>query len=589
MKFLEKIDHLKMLRFALGISIFSVGYLITMFYFQMNDIKEFKQQSVMYNNENINILHLESDVDADVYYVQSQVLSLNISPQKTRVDDNFVTAFLEKNSQLQLLDNNIAKKNNNLKLLLTNYIKAKDELLVRKLKNKTNKFNQSASALSQGIEDYSKYIDAKIKIYNENYELLIDKSKISGFLIALISLVIFVLAYVKMNEDLIALKQTNDEIIFMNETLNNAEMVAGFGSWKINLVHNTFLMSDNFYRLLGVKPKEFEPSLAIVMSYIHPEDREEVQRVYDESLHLADAPPLVYRYLLPDGTIKNIASTGKSLLNSKGESVRIGVNQDITELMKKSQELEDKNLKLIATNSELESFNNIISHDLQEPLRKIQMFISRIENKEFFAAVPESTVTYFDKIKSSASRMQNLMTDLVDYTRTIKSDRKLEQVNLNEVFDEIVEELALVIEEKNAVVNIDQLPTILGTRFQIQQLFVNLISNALKYVKSDVNPRIAVQTEKFSTDILNDKTISGNDFHKITITDNGIGFEQKFADHIFLLFKRLETNESYKGTGLGLAICKKIVDNNNGFITVVSEPGKGSKFTVYLPKTIELS
>ena len=256
--------------------------------------------------------------------------------------------------------------------------------------------------------------------------------------------------------------------------------------------------------------------------------------------------------------------------------------------MKKSKELEDKNAKLIIINSELESFNNIVGHDLQEPLRKIQMFISRIESKEFLETSSETTVGYFSKIKLAAQRMQNLMTDLVNYTRTVKADRIFEQVDLNEIFGEITEELSLIIEEKQAKISIDQLPTILGTRFQIQQLFINLVSNALKYVKPDVRPVIDVRLVHFDNEIVNGKRIDALDYYKITVSDNGIGFEQKHADKIFLLFKRLETDESYKGTGLGLAICKKIVDNNNGLITAVGIPDKGSVFTVYLPKRMNL-
>ena len=133
------------------------------------------------------------------------------------------------------------------------------------------------------------------------------------------------------------------------------------------------------------------------------------------------------------------------------------------------------------------------------------------------------------------------------------------------------------------------MPTILGTRFQIQQLFINLVSNALKYVKQGISPVIDIRLENFDNELVNEKVISGKDFHKITVSDNGIGFEQKHADKIFMLFKRLETDDSYKGTGLGLAICKKIVDNNNGVITAVGVPEQGSVFTVYLPNHMNLN
>ena len=584
MNFLKRIDHLKMLKFALAISIFSIGYLITMFYFQMQDLKDFKQQIVNYNTASVNILHLESEIERDSYFTQSQILNHSVFSQQTNLDNKYIATFFEKTNFLNKIDTTVLNKNNEIKNLINNYKESKSKLFTISSGENLTEFNSAVYDLVGGIHNYSNYLESKIEIYNQNYDEMINNSKISGFLTGIFSLVIFVLAYLKMNGDIEKLKKINDEILFINQTLNNAEMVAGFGSWKINTVDKKFIFSDNFYRLVGVEPKAFEPSLEKIIEYIHPDDREQVLKVHRDSFVTQEPTTVMYRYLLPDGSIKHIITVGKFLHNSKGDLVKIGVNQDITGLMVKSKALEENNTKLVAINAELESFNNIVSHDLQEPLRKIQMFISRIENKEFLENSSETTVSYFGKIKSAAQRMQNLMTDLVNYTRTVKGDRIFEQVDLNEIFEEITDELSLIIEEKQAKIKIDQLPTILGTRFQIQQLFINLVSNSLKYVKPNVAPIIDIRLENFDTEIVNEKRISNTNYYKITVSDNGIGFEQKHADKIFLLFKRLETDETYKGTGLGLAICKKIIDNNNGLITAIGIPGDGSVFTVYLPK-----
>ena len=590
MNFLKKLDHLKLLQFALGISIFSVGYLITMFYFQMKELKEFKQRIVQYNNASLNILHFETDIERDFFYVKNQINTVSNTVTNSQINNQYITNFSKKNKFLNSLET-LKMYNDKTKNLFKEYISIRNELVISNSVIQLINLETVQNDLIKDLENQSIYLQNKIEEYNQNYDKMIDNSKTSGFLIALISLVIFVLAYVKMNEDLYKLQKINDEIVFMNQTLSNAEKVAGFGSWKVNTVENRYIFSDNFYRLIGEEPKSFSPSLDGIVNFIHPDDRERVKNSHLESFKNKDKKPtnIVYRYLLKDGTIKYILTVGKFLHNSKGELVKIGVNQDITELMIKSKELEDKNLKLIAINSELESFNNIVGHDLQEPLRKIQMFISRIESKQFLETSSETTIGYFERIKSAAQRMQNLMTDLVDYTRTIKGDRIFEQVDLNEIFEEITEELSLIIEEKNAKITIDQLPTILGTRFQIQQLFINLVSNALKYVKQGTSPVIDIRLENFDNELVNEKVISGKDFHKITVSDNGIGFEQKHADKIFMLFKRLETDDSYKGTGLGLAICKKIVDNNNGVITAVGVPEQGSVFTVYLPNHMNLN
>ena len=589
MEFLKKIDHLKWLKFGLAISIFSIGYLITMFYFQIDELNENHKRIIICNTLSKNFLKLESKLESDNYYTQNQLLNLNISSQNIQFDDKYVESFIQENTNLDITDTDFSDKTIETKTLLKNYLNSKNELVSSKSNILTSKFNSSLYILQQNITSYINLLETKTNYHNQKYEKLIDQTKTSGFLIALIALVIFVLSYVKMNEDLLKLKKVNDEVVFMNETLSNAEMVAGFGSWKINMVENRYILSDNFYRLVGLKPKTFDATLEKIMELIHPEDREAVETLHKNSFATRESTTITYRYLLPDGTIRYMVSVGKFLNNSKGELIKIGVNQDITELMKKTKELEEKNSILTSMNSELESFNNIVGHDLQEPLRKIQMFISRIESKEFLETSSETTIGYFGKIKSAAERMQNLMTDLVNYTRTIKGDRIFEQVDLNTVFEEIIEELSLTIEEKNAHISIDHLPTVLGTRFQIQQLFINLVSNALKYVKSDVSPIITIKVEEFNTEIVNKKSISSNDYHKITVSDNGIGFEQQHADKIFMLFKRLETDQTYKGTGLGLAICKKIVDNNNGLITAVGVPGKGSVFTVYLPKTTNFS
>lgn len=589
MNFLKQLDHSKLLKFALGISIFSVGYLITMFYFQMRDLKEYKQRIVIFNNVSTAVLHLEAEFERETYLVQNTVLNKSRLENETRTTDSHIKSFSQNIAFLDATDNALIKRNSAILDLIKDAKDIKIELFRDYKKSSAQKFIITADQLSKSLKEYSSYIEAKVDEYNTHYDQLIDRSKTSGFLIALISLVIFVLAFLRMAQDLENLKRRNREISFMNQILNNAEMVAGFGSWKFNLIENTFVLSDNFNRLLGLQPKEFEPTLDMIMDFIHPNDREEVMTLHKKSLDSKEPSSITYRYLLKDGTVKHMVSVGKFLQNARGQTVKVGVNHDITELMKKTKELEDKNSKLIAINSELESFNNIVGHDLQEPLRKIQMFISRIENKEFLETASEISITYFDKIKSAANRMQNLMNDLLNYATTIKGDKIFEQVDLNIVLEEILEELSLTIEEKFAKITVDDLPTILGTRFQIQQLFVNLISNALKYVKPGIPPVISVKLEDFTKEMVNEKSICSSDYHKITIRDNGIGFEQKHVDKIFMLFKRLETDQTYKGTGLGLAICKKIVDNNNGLITAVGVPDQGSIFSVYLPKNTNLS
>jgi len=185
----------------------------------------------------------------------------------------------------------------------------------------------------------------------------------------------------------------------------------------------------------------------------------------------------------------------------------------------------------------------------------------------------------------AANRMQTLLIDLVDYSRTIKGDKVFVETDLNKILTDTIQDLATNIEEKNAVIQIGKLPTIKAIPFQLKQLFINLVSNSLKYTKDDVPPQISVFSNEIADEeIFEYKIANKEDFYKIVISDNGIGFKQEYSDKIFLLFKRLETDAKYAGTGLGLAICNRIVDNHKGFIKVKSSPNEGANFYVFLPK-----
>ena len=247
--------------------------------------------------------------------------------------------------------------------------------------------------------------------------------------------------------------------------------------------------------------------------------------------------------------------------------------------------LEDKISELQRTNAELEQFAYVASHDLQEPLRKIQTFGERLLRKQA-AQIDDDGKLNVQKINESAARMQQLINDLLAFSRTANTrERSFEPVDLNQVMERVQEELGLMMSAKNAVINIEPLPDVLGISYQLTQLFVNLIANALKYSKPEVTPFLRIQYEEVSgqamMDTLGIKTDSM--YHRISVIDNGIGFEQQYAEKIFTIFQRLHTRHEYQGTGIGLAICKRIVANHKGFIFAESKVEVGSKFSVYLP------
>jgi PAS domain S-box-containing protein len=259
------------------------------------------------------------------------------------------------------------------------------------------------------------------------------------------------------------------------------------------------------------------------------------------------------------------------------------LNSKKQQLEKMNMSLESKNNELVSINKELESFNYIASHDLQEPLRKIQTFIQLIIEKGK-DKLPPSTVEYFNKITTSSARMKLLIEDLLMFSQATATEDKFEFADLNTLLDEAQYILSTVIEEKTARIESDKLPELRVIPFQIQQLFLNLVSNAIKYSHENQPPVIRISSKTVTGTAIDDsKAVASASYFEIKIQDNGIGFDEENAEKIFGLFQRLHNKDKYSGTGIGLAICKKIVNNHHGFIRASSTPGKGSAFYVYLP------
>ena len=269
-----------------------------------------------------------------------------------------------------------------------------------------------------------------------------------------------------------------------------------------------------------------------------------------------------------------------------GTSTEIEDQKKFTEELEKkvierTQELKTKNIELENANAELASFNYIASHDLQEPLRKIQGFSKRIINEE--ENLSDTSKDFFKRITGAAQRMQNLITSILSYSRTNTAELIFEKTDLNQVLNEVKGVLQESIQEKNAVIESYKLPTINAIPVQMHQLFLNLVSNSLKYSKQDVAPVIKISAEKVIGNEIAGQVKENSTFWKIEISDNGIGFEQQYENKIFEVFQRLHGKKEYEGTGIGLSICKKIVQVHHGTISAIGNPGIGSTFTFYLP------
>ena len=231
-------------------------------------------------------------------------------------------------------------------------------------------------------------------------------------------------------------------------------------------------------------------------------------------------------------------------------------------------------------NTELEQFAYISSHDLQEPLRKIQTFISLMaENKDN----EEKFTKYYNKVFESSARMKKLITELLSYSKLSQTGFRFDSIDLNETVEEIKSDFEVLIDEKNVLVHMQPMPPILGIKTQITQLFSNLLNNAIKFC--DRQPVIHISAAALPDEEVKNNLLlpPGRSYIKITFQDNGIGFKQEFAAQIFKMFQRLNNRDDYEGTGIGLAVCKKIVDNHGGTISATSEPGAGTTFTLILP------
>jgi light-regulated signal transduction histidine kinase (bacteriophytochrome) len=249
---------------------------------------------------------------------------------------------------------------------------------------------------------------------------------------------------------------------------------------------------------------------------------------------------------------------------------------DITERKRAQMTLLEQADKLARSNAELEQFAYVASHDLQEPLRKIQAFGDRLKTKYEAGLGPEG-LDYLSRMQNAAARMQVLIQDLLSLSRVTSNSKPFASVDLGDVARTVVSDLEMRIQDAGGQVDIGALPVIFGDRGQMAQLFQNLIGNGIKFRKPGEKPVVKISSEIHALQ-------NGASGWQITVEDNGIGFDEKYRDRIFQIFQRLHGRAEYEGTGIGLAICRKIVDRHNGVISAIGTPGAGAKFVILLPQ-----
>ena len=253
----------------------------------------------------------------------------------------------------------------------------------------------------------------------------------------------------------------------------------------------------------------------------------------------------------------------------------------------RTQELQESVQDLKRSNENLQQFAYIASHDLQEPLRKIQSFGDILRTKR--AAELGEDIDFLARMQAAANRMSILIKDLLAYSRISTQQEVILAVPLNQVVQVVLQDLEMVIRDTNAQIDVDALPVVQGDRRQLEQLLQNLLSNALKFRRFDVPPHIRVSARVIAASELPSlikPTRKAEMYHQIEVTDNGIGFDEKYLDRVFQVFQRLHSKSEFSGTGIGLAICEKVITNHGGAITATSQPGQGATFQIYLPSMV---
>ena len=336
-------------------------------------------------------------------------------------------------------------------------------------------------------------------------------------------------------------------------------------------------------RIYGYEEEELL-AMDSFLDLIPEEDRQELKNKYRSRISGQSKSDFGETTIMrKDGKIINIEYSTR-FMDPSHPGRLFTLIRDVTEEKKAQRELKFKAKELQRSNEELQSFAYAASHDLQEPLRKIISFGDRLV-MNYQDKIGETGADYISRMQNAALRMQQLIDNLLTYTRLSYQPPDLAEIDVNEIVNDVMADMEELISETGAKIDVDELPKLPVNPIQMRQLFQNLISNALKFRKNDVVPHVKI-TSQIATGA---EIEEPNDFHhrkkfcRISIADNGIGFESKYAEKIFFIFQRLHGQQEYRGTGIGLAICKKIAEAHNGLISASSAPGKGSVFTVTLP------
>ncbi len=371
------------------------------------------------------------------------------------------------------------------------------------------------------------------------------------------------------------------------EILHDAEKTVEFGTWIWYHTNEQVEWSQGLYELLGYSPESAQQCPASYdrfMEHIHPNDLERV--LLDTKDRIGATEPVETEY-----RIKTLSGQERSVLSrsiyhpgdAKSPPKLTGCIVDVTSIKRVRNQLLEKVEELNRSNGDLEQFAYVASHDLQEPLRKIVSFGERLEKKGKDTLDVEMGM-YLDRILNATRRMQSMISNLLEFSRLTRTQQGFESTDLNSIVRSVLSDLELTIKQKNAILELAELPTAEIIPSQMAQLFQNLLSNSLKFTDDEAQPFITIAAETLNPDEqLNYGLPASRSYVRLTFSDNGIGFDDDDANRIFTIFQRLRGRSEYEGAGIGLSVCKKVVENHSGIIMASGKPGAGATFTIVLP------